>query len=243
VGGLVGELLRIEQNRGVFTAEFGYTSGNNTNLFGRSFRGIVELLKQCVKVHHVGGNLTVDGIDITVEPKQRVLKGLSRYSRPAASFGAPGVSPTGVHPRVAPQQTPGVSPVRSASPLASQYLFSAPPAEIEPVVQEALKLALHQALGDPGVRPALPRAFEHARRIPSDRFTREQALHVAFRQVPAAPPIVQQTPNPSDISYSIHPLFNRIPQHLLVNRVHKHPAALLTTCRVDRRQRRNESWN
>jgi len=204
------------------------------------FKGIVELLKQCVKVHHVGGNLTVGGIDITVEPKQRVLRGLSRYSRPAASFDAPGVSPTGVHPRVAPQQTPGVSPVRSVSPPASQYLFSAPPAEIEPAVQKALKLVLHQALGDPGVQPALPRAFEHARR---NRFTREQALHVAFRQVPAAPPIVQQTPNPSDISYSIHPLFNRIPQHLLVNRVHKHPAALLTTCRVDRRQRRDGSWN
>jgi len=170
------------------------------------FKGIVELLKQCVKVHHVGGNLTVGGIDITVEPKQ----------------------------------PPGVSPVRSVSPPASQYLFSAPPAEIEPAVQKALKLVLHQALGDPGVQPALPRAFEHARR---NRFTREQALHVAFRQVPAAPPIVQQTPNPSDISYSIHPLFNRIPQHLLVNRVHKHPAALLTTCRVDRRQRRDGSWN
>lgn len=164
-------------------------------------RGIVELLKQCVKVHQVGGNLKVGGIDITVERKQRALRGLPRYNRPAAvpvSSGISGVSSTDINPTVAPQQTPAVSPVRSASPPASQFLFGAPPAEIEPAVREALKLALHRALGDPGVRPALPQAFEHARRIPSDGLTREQALHVAFRQVPtapAAPPIVQQTLN------------------------------------------------
>lgn len=99
-----------------------YTGTAETNL-ETLVDGLRRLLTGCVHMHHVGGNLVVDGIDIEVEHRKRALGHIAATDRPAvrrtsqqasevslvvASQHVPNVLLVGASPR-APAASPGGS--------------------------------------------------------------------------------------------------------------------------------------
>ena len=99
-----------------------YTGTAETNL-ETLLDGLRRLLTGCVHMHHVGGNLVVDGINIKVEHRKRALGHIAATNRPAvrrtsqqaskvslvvASQHVPNVLLVGASPR-APAASPGGS--------------------------------------------------------------------------------------------------------------------------------------
>lgn len=115
-----------------------YTATAETNM-ETLFDGLRQLLTVCVHMHHVGGNLVVDGIDIEVEHRRRALGHIAATDRPAVRRTSQHASEVSLV--VASRHVPNVLLVR-ASPRALGHIAATDKPAVRRTSQHASKVSL-----------------------------------------------------------------------------------------------------